>query len=499
MQSPIRPEVMGITNLVSSRAMAQHHIPVSTADYQMSTLGRLPDPIDRSDSPHGSVHSMHSLHSRYSPRPGEMTMGYGSPGSMHHMGPADPSMGGLPIPGMTHSMPPQYNTDYKNDGLGSWAHSVPQGHHMGLGVHMQQPPHQQHQAQPQHPQAQAQVQAQQQQAAQQQQQAQQPVQTGPIKAHPCRTCGKGFARRSDLARHERIHSGHRPHACDYPGCGKQFIQRSALTVHTRVHTGEKPHMCERCGKPFGDSSSLARHRRTHSGRRPYKCPYANCQKTFTRRTTLTRHQNHHVGTIEEAAAATAAALASRPNLMKMGRSSDIDPMSQTGSPVSTPSPNQRPMSMSPAMSHMENRAPSAVDFQQYSTMPPHMRSDLSQQPSVYAPLRPTSHPTSYGPPPSTLEPSLDQSQGGNQQGQQQQTQSTPGSTVNSPHMSSVGSWQSPQHVSVGSSPHSSHHAHNNVGFVYPEPDTYTNQLYFNASAAAMRRSQGTEAGLVPLS
>lgn len=113
----------------------------------------------------------------------------------------------------------------------------------------------------------------------------------PLKQFSCITCSRNFSRRSDLVRHERIHTGIKPNVCGL--CGKQFIQRSALTVHMRVHTGDKPHKCDICDKAFSDSSSLARHRRVHTGKRPYMCEYPGCKKTFTRRTTLTRHFSGH--------------------------------------------------------------------------------------------------------------------------------------------------------------------------------------------------------------
>lgn len=269
-----------------------------------------------------------------------------------------------------------------------------------------------------------------------------------------------------------------------------FTQARSLTIARLaprlVHRAPSLVKHSNSSQPFSDSSSLARHRRTHSGKRPYKCPYADCQKTFTRRTTLTRHQNHHSGTIEEAAAATAAALAASKSKGMSHARSDSDHMSNHGSPMTTPSPSQRTMSMSPSVDLSGNnsipRHPGDFQYlQQTGSLPMHMRvgSPNSTSSGGYNMMRPTSHPTSYGPPP-TLEPNLDNSQG------------TPSSNGGSPHMANVG-WQSPSHMASPSQ--------NNASYVYPDPaDAYPtnpamNQMYYGA-ATHMRRPQSAEPGLV---
>ncbi|KAJ3899860.1 hypothetical protein F5879DRAFT_468084 [Lentinula edodes] len=100
---------------------------------------------------------------------------------------------------------------------------------------------------------------------------------------PCKSCDKTFDRSSDYRRHERTHTGERPHRCTWPGCSKSFAQSSGLKTHMNTHTGAQPHLCGYCDSKFGDPSSRSRHRReVHGDEGTHECPYAGCHSTIKR-------------------------------------------------------------------------------------------------------------------------------------------------------------------------------------------------------------------------
>lgn len=124
-----------------------------------------------------------------------------------------------------------------------------------------------------------------------------------------------------------------------------------------------------------------------------------------------------------------------------------------------------------------------------NSIPPHLRGDVqiaspsSTTSSGYNNgMRPTSHPSGYGPP-QTLEPSLDQHQQG------------PGSAIGSPHALSAG-WGSPGAVG------SPNHSPSASAYVYPDPESYPAtssgmQMFQYGAPPQQRRPGSTEPGPGP--
>lgn len=67
------------------------------------------------------------------------------------------------------------------------------------------------------------------------------------------------------------HTDFKPFKCDEPGCKWKFFESRHLQEHKNIHTGAKPHICEYCNEGFNHRSALRTHLIRHTDPERFKC------------------------------------------------------------------------------------------------------------------------------------------------------------------------------------------------------------------------------------
>ncbi|KAK7106751.1 uncharacterized protein [Littorina saxatilis] len=114
----------------------------------------------------------------------------------------------------------------------------------------------------------------------------------PLKRYRCQVCGEEFAKNYFLQIHLNHHRGKKPYQCFL--CEEAFFSKPERRAHYKKCVAKtQSYLCELCGGRFGSVSSLRKHERVHSGEKPHRCRF--CDKTFSRTNTLQIHERQHTG------------------------------------------------------------------------------------------------------------------------------------------------------------------------------------------------------------
>ena len=119
------------------------------------------------------------------------------------------------------------------------------------------------------------------------------------KPHKCDFVGCVYTctTKQSLNHHKMTHTGEKPNKCDFVGCGYTCTQKNYLKVHKLTHTGGKPHKCEvvGCGFTCSTKQYLKTHKMTHTGEKPQMCDFVGCGYACAQKCNLIAHQRIHTG------------------------------------------------------------------------------------------------------------------------------------------------------------------------------------------------------------
>jgi KRAB domain-containing zinc finger protein len=74
--------------------------------------------------------------------------------------------------------------------------------------------------------------------------------------------------------------GKKLYKCDIKDCEKLFSSKFSLKRHNMKHFNNKKYVCKHCKKAFVLPQYLEEHEYTHTGEKPFICGINGCPETF---------------------------------------------------------------------------------------------------------------------------------------------------------------------------------------------------------------------------